>query len=162
MATLRRYRFLLAGLGLVTASCKSCEKPHADDPDVDEGGDPEEQDDSRDNFWRARITIVGSGSVRTETGIVDCTSDGTSVRGACGPQLLRFKERQPPLLHASASRGWRFERWEAVMLEPNGSTRPRAGQMPDGPLYLDGFGYADTGELETVTAVFVPSAEPEK
>ena len=30
--------------------------------------------------------------------------------------------------------------------------------MPDGRVYLDGFGYSDTGELETVTAVFVPVA----
>ena len=38
-----------------------------------------------------------------------------------------------------------------------GSKRPRAGPMPDGDVYLDGFGYADTGELETVTAVFTPA-----
>jgi hypothetical protein len=158
VATLARYRIVLAGLGLVNASCKSCEKPHDPDVDrqVDEGGDPEEQDDSRDNFWRARISIIGSGNVRTENGEFDCVSDGTTVRGSCGPRLLRFKERQPPLMRATAERGWRFEHWEAVILEPNGSTRPRAGRMPDGPLYLNGFGYADTGEIETVTAVFVP------
>jgi hypothetical protein len=27
--------------------------------------------------------------------------------------------------------------------------------MPDGRFYLNGFGYEDTGELDTVTAVFV-------
>ena len=32
---------------------------------------------------------------------------------------------------------------------------PRIGRPPDGPLYVNGFGYSDTGELETVTAVFV-------
>ena len=30
--------------------------------------------------------------------------------------------------------------------------------MPDGRVYLNGFGYEDTGELETVTAVFKRTA----
>jgi hypothetical protein len=155
--TLARYRIFLGGLVLVvSAGCKSCEKSR--DSDIDrEGGDPEDQDDSRDNFWRARIAIIGSGNVRTESGVFDCTSTGTDLRGSCGPRLLRFKERQPPLMRATAARGWRFVRWEAAMVEPNGSTRSRSGPMPDGPLYLNGFGYADTGETETVTAVFVPT-----
>lgn len=33
------------------------------------------------------------------------------------------------------------------------------GPMPDGRVYLDGFGYRDTGQLETVTAVFVPDSD---
>ena len=33
--------------------------------------------------------------------------------------------------------------------------RRRSGRMPDGRLYMNGFGYEDTGQLETVTAVFV-------
>ena len=146
-----RDRILLGLVLVVSGSCKSCEKLR----DSDE--EDEEQEDGRDNLWRAQITIIGSGNVRTESGVFDCTSTGTDLRGRCGPRLLRFKERQPPLMRATPARGWRFERWEAVMWEPNGSTRARSGPMPDGPLYLNGFGYADTGEIETVTAVFVPA-----
>jgi hypothetical protein len=145
---------LFAWLVLAPAGCKSCHESESEaDRAVDEGNDPEEQDDNRDNLWRVRIAIVGAG--RVENGVLDCSADGTKQSGACGPELFRFKERKPPLLRASAANGWRFDHWDSLTREPNGSTKRRAGPMPDGPLYLNGFGYADTNELETVTAVFV-------
>jgi len=147
-------------VGCISAtSCKSCHERRDTDVDreVDEGSDPEEQDDNRDNFWRVRIAIVGHGNVATHATLLDCTSDGTHTWGTCGPQLVKFKERTPPLLRATGAPGWHFDHWEAVISTRAGSKRPRAGPMPDGDVYLDGFGYADTGELETVTAVFTPA-----
>jgi hypothetical protein len=141
---------------LVLGSCKSChESTRESDPHVDEGNDPEEADDQRDNFWRVRIEVVGAGDASTADKRLACVGDVTTVTGACGPLLLRFKEREPPLLRATATPGWHFDHWSSVLTEPDGSTHPRPGSMPDGVLYLNGFGYSDTGELDTVTVVFL-------
>jgi hypothetical protein len=156
----RVFNLAVLVLCIGAASCKGChERRDLGDVDreVDEGSDPEEADDSRDNFWRARIAIIGHGNVATESKILDCSSDGVQTSGKCGPELMRFKERTPPLLRATAAPDWKFDHWDAVITARTGSNRPRAGRMPDGVLYLDGFGYADTGELETVTAVFTPA-----
>jgi len=108
----------------------------------------EEEDDDEDagprpEFWRAQIAIRGNGRVATPTPTFDCTPHG----GQCGPKLVVFDERKPPLLHATGAPGWRFDHWESSL---------RTGAMPDGEFYLNGFGYADTGQTEMVTAVFVP------
>jgi hypothetical protein len=127
--------------------------------DDDELEEQEERDMQRDNFWRARIAISGRGEVKTFVDAFDCTSDGAGQRGECGPKLVRFKELVPPTMEARPAAGWRFDHWEASILEPDGSTHGRPGQMPDGKVYIDGFGYEDTGQLETVTAVFVLVAD---
>jgi hypothetical protein len=137
---------LAAALVASCHGCRSCES---------EEDEQEELDQQRDHFWRARIAIVGAGDVRTAHGRFDCASDGAVVRGTCGPELLRYKELVPPMMRATPAAGWRFDRWESVTVTLDGSTHGRAGPMPDGPLYVNGFGYADTGEVETVTAVFV-------
>ena len=129
--------------------CKGCRD--------DEAEEAEERNLRRDHFWRAQISLSGKGTVRTFVPAFDCTSDGTSQSGDCGPKLLRFKELAPPTMEAVAAEGWRFDRWEAEIRSPDGGVRPRNGPMPDGRVYLDGFGYTDTGELETVRAVFVPA-----
>jgi hypothetical protein len=126
-------------------SCKSC---HDEEEE-------EEQEAARDNYWRAQIAIVGQGTVRTSTKAFDCTSDGSHQTGQCGPMLLKFKELAPPLLQAVGAPGWRFDHWESVIRARDGAVGPRQGRMPDGRLYLNGFGYVDTGALETVTPVFV-------
>ena len=100
--------------------------------------------------------IVGHGAVKTFVDAFDCTGNGTMQWGACGPRLVRFDERHPPVMRATGAPGWRLARWESELREPDGRIKPRALPMPDGRMYIDGFGYADTGELETVTAVFVP------
>jgi hypothetical protein len=61
----------------------------------------------------------------------------------------------PTTMQATAAPGWRFDHWESKIVEPDGAVTTRRGRMPDGPVYLNGFGYEDTGELETVRAVFV-------
>jgi hypothetical protein len=132
--------------------CKGCERD-------DEREEQEERDLQRDHFWRAQIVISGHGQVKTVVAAFDCSSDGTGQRGECGPRLVRFKELAPPLMEARPSAGWRFVRWDVVIHTADGGTRPRVGPMPDGRMYLDGFGYADTGELETVTAVFAPEGD---
>jgi hypothetical protein len=119
----------------------------------DESEEQEERDLQRDNYWRARIVISGQG--KTFIDAFDCSSEGAGQHGECGPKLVRFKELAPPTMEARPAAGWRFDHWDAIILEPDGSTHGRAGQMPDGKVYIDGFGYADTGQLETVTAVFV-------
>jgi hypothetical protein len=129
------------------SSCARCEK------------EDEDEENEQDNFWRAQITIVGQGSVATTTKSFDCTSDGSHQTGQCGPLLQRFKELAPPLLNATARRGWRFDHWESLIRAKDGSAAPRQGRMPDGRFYLNGFGYTDTGALETVTAVFVTSPD---
>ena len=111
----------------------------------------------RDNYWRPRIVIVGQGRVTSALGGFDCGSDGVQQTGACGPQLLVFKELAPPLLRAIAPHGWTFDHWESSIRALDGTTTPRAGRMPDGDLYLNGLGYTDTGAVETVIAVFVPA-----
>jgi hypothetical protein len=150
---MRRTAFVFFALIAVTGcrGCRGCER----DADLEE---QEKRDQQRDHFWRAQIEIAGHGRVKTVVDAFDCTSDGSEHRGECGPKLVRFKERAPALMQALPAPGWRFARWEATIHTPDGGTRSRVGPMPDGPTYLDGFGYADTGEIETVTAVFVPDA----
>jgi hypothetical protein len=140
---MRRALLLLAFVRL--ASCKGCSEPEED----------EERDLARDHYWRAQIRIVGAGAVSTPVPAFDCASDGAAQRGECGPKLVTFKELAPPTMKATGAPGWRFDHWESLTLEPDGATTTRKGKMPDGPIYLNGFGYADTKELETVTAVFV-------
>ncbi len=114
-----------------------------------EGDDDDDDDDDgapRPEYWRAQIAIRGQGRVATPMPTFDCTPAG----GQCGPKLVVFDERKPPLLHATGAPGWRFDHWESSL---------RKGAMPDGAFYLNGFGYSDTGETETVTAVFVPAHE---
>lgn len=139
---------VLASLLACRGGCRACEH--------DEDEEQEERDRQRDHFWRVRIAIVGRGTVATFIQAFDCTSDGAQQHGECGPKLVRFKELAPPTMEARPAPGWRFDHWESVILEPDGGTHGRAGPMPDGRVYLDGFGYSDTGQLETVTAVFVP------
>jgi hypothetical protein len=115
----------------------------------------EEEEAERDNLWRVQVTITGQGSVATQLGELSCASDGARQTGRCGPLLLRFKERVPPLLRATAAPGFRFDHWESLLRARDGSAKAREGRMPDGPLYLNGMGYKDTGVLETVTPVFV-------
>ena len=122
----------------------------------------EERDQARDNYWRAQISIVGKGSVRTDSSIFDCVGDGVTQTGKCGPNLLKFPELSPPLMKASPAPGWRLDHWESLTREPDGAMKPREGRMPDGRFYLNGFGYTDTGELETVKAVFVLATSGEK
>ncbi len=150
-------RVTLAALLLLPAAaagCKSCRE--------DEAEEQEELDLARDHFWRAQITIVGHGSVKTYVDAFDCTSDGEVQRGTCGPKLVVFKELAPPTMQAIAAPGWRFDHWDALIREPDGATHGRTGPMPDGRVYLDGFGYRDTGQLETVTAVFVIDADAQR
>lgn len=119
----------------------------------------EDKDDNRPNYWRAEIAIVGHGEVASVVGGFACTSDGMRTVGDCGPRLLAFHERNPPLLRATGSPGWRFDHWQSTTRHADGRVATRAGPMPDGRLYLNGFGYRDTGALETVTAVFVAVAD---
>jgi hypothetical protein len=161
MASSNAAEFVVA-LCFVALGCKSRDQrarvaardapTHAEvDPDQDD-----DEDDDRDNYWRAQIAIVGRGAVKTTVEAFDCMRDSRDPpRGECGPKLVRFKELSPPLMRAIAARGSSFHHWEAIVHEPDGTTRARIGPLPDGPVYIDGFGYRDTGELETVTAVFV-------
>jgi len=140
----------LACLCLTLVSCKNC------DFDREE---KEEEDMERDHYWRLQITIVGQGTVKSVVDAFDCTSDGAGRRGECGPKLITFKELRPPLLEEHAAPGYRFDHWESLIRAPDGATAPRKGPMPDGRFYLNGFGYKDTGELEMVTAMFLPDAQ---
>jgi hypothetical protein len=158
-----RAQMWIAILGAAAGSCDRCHGASRErDPQVDEGAsDPEEADDQRDNYWRVRVVIVGAGDASTADKRIACHGAPPAAQsGACGPVLLRFNERAPPLVRATPAPSWHFARWSSLLTEPDGSTHPRTGKMPDGVLYLNGFGYADTGELETVTAVFVPDASP--
>ncbi len=160
----------IAVLVVSLAGCRSCQHPRRDeragerprgereddDRETDEG---EDRDDARDNFWRVRIVIVGRGRIATAIDAFDCRSDGAVQSGECGPKLVRFHELRPPLLIATGAAGWTFDHWESIVIRPDGTTRPRTTPIPDGPRYVDGFGYADTGELETLTAVFVPASQ---
>ena len=147
-----RAMLLLAALLVLGAGCRSCK-------DDDEEEEQEELNMQRDHFWRAQIAIVGRGSVKPVVAAFDCTSDGVAQRGECGPRLVRFKELKPPMMEALAAPGWRFDRWDSLVREPDGGTHRRAGPMPDGRFYLNGSGYTDTGQSETVTAVFVPDGD---
>lgn len=110
----------------------------------DREDDDEDEDDARVNYWRPRVVVVGNGSVTSPFAPLACTAAG----GACGPILIAFDERHPPLLAAIAARGWRFDHWHSSL---------RDATQLDGPYYMNGLGYEDTGETEIVTAVFVPT-----
>jgi hypothetical protein len=116
-------------------------KHHDDDDDDD---DDEDAEDAQLNYWRPHVIVIGNGVVASVVAPITCTSSG----GMCGPTLIAFDERRPPLLRAIATPGWRFDHWESSL---------RTGPMPRGKLYINGFGYTDTGQTETVTAVFVPA-----
>jgi hypothetical protein len=142
----------VASLGL-SLGCKACRED-------DEKEEEEERSLARDHYWRVQVAIAGAGAVRSlpGTGAIDCASDATEQRGQCGPVLLRFKELNPAMLEANPAPGWRLEHWESRTREPDGAVVARRGPMPDGARYVNGFGYADTGALETVTAVFVATS----
>jgi hypothetical protein len=137
--------FFVAGTG-----CKGCASCDSEEEEA------EERDRERDHFWRAQIAIVGQGRVRTFVRAFDCTSDGRATSGECGPLLVKFRELAPATMEATPAPGWAFDHWESQIRERDGAVGARAGKMPDGRVYLNGFGYEDTGQLETVTAVFVP------
>lgn len=120
--------------------------------------DEEDRNDDRDNYWRVQVSIRGQGRVTTYIDALDCWSDGVAQRGECGPRLLTFKERQPPLMHATGAAGWKLDHWESATREADGTTHPRRGPMPTDRMYMNGFGYIDTGALETVRAIFVMTA----
>lgn len=122
--------------------------------DEDEEEEAEEREQLRANYWRVQIVLVGAGTVRTASAELDCVGNGRLQIGACGPTLVAFDELHPPLLHAIAAPGWRFDHWEAQVRSPYGFMRPRIGPMPRAAFYIDGFGYTDTGELETLRAIF--------
>ena len=149
----------IAALGLAFVAgwrgYTSCERD-------DELEEQEESDMQRDNFWRARIAISGRGQVKTFVDAFDCTSDDSGQHGDCGPKLVRFKELAPPTMEARPGPGWRFDHWDSSIREQDGSTHGRPGRMPDGRVYINGFGFADTGQLETVTAVFVPVGDAQE
>ncbi len=147
-----RLGLLLCLSALAVSGCKSCERE-------DESEEEEERDLQRDHYWRAQIAIVGRGSVKTRADLFDCTSDGAGARGACGPRLAVFKEGAPPLLEALGAPGWRFDHWGSLIRGSDGGAHGRPGPMPDGRRYLNGMGYSDTGQLETVTAYFVPDRD---
>ena len=156
----------LAPIALV--GCKSCKrdststKPAAStkheerDEDEDESEEEEERDKIRDHYWRASVTIVGQGTVRTfiPDGI-DCTRDATKQAGNCGPKLFVTKEMSPPTLKATGAKGWKFDHWDARVRATDGGVVTRKIGEPTNRLYVDGFGYEDTGESEEVTATFV-------
>lgn len=140
---------VVACLLVAAANCKKCESCLED-----ESEEEEERNAQRDHFWRAQIVVVGKGRVKTFVPAFDCTSDGTTQTGDCGPKLVRFREMKPPMMEATADAGWMFDHWESQIREPDGGMTTRKGPMPDGRIYLNGFGYTDTGELEFVKAVF--------
>jgi len=125
----------------------------------DELEEQEERDMQRDNFWRAEIAIRGAGRVKSFVDAFDCTSEGAGAHGQCGPRLVLFKELAPPTMEARPAPGWRFDHWESSIREADGGTHGRPGRMPDGTVYINGMGFSDTGQSETVTAVFVPAAD---
>lgn len=155
---------IIASLIVVAPACHACHahergegKAAGEDDDHDEDEEQEEQNARRLNYWRVQVKLVGQGVVASLGGAIDCSSDPAHDGHACGPQLFTFEELQPPLLRGTGARGWKLARWESQTRQPDGTLTPRAGPMPDGRWYLDGFGYRDTGALETVTAVFVPA-----
>ena len=139
---------VVACFAMTSASCRGCEDEE----------EKEERAREREHYWRVGIRIVGSGRVATFVDAFDCRSDGTVQSGECGPKLVTFKELRPASLQATPADGWTLDRWTSEIREPDGAMTTRKGPMPDGRVYLNGFGYADTGELETVTAIFVRAA----
>jgi hypothetical protein len=146
---------------LVACAMASCARARSCDGSGDESEEREEQDLLRDHYGRASIEIVGAGRVHTSIDAFDCASDGSTAAGRCGPTLVRFKELAPATMEAIAAPSWRFDHWESSTSAPDASVRLPPGPMPDGRLYLNGFGYADTGEVETVRAVFVRASGDE-
>jgi hypothetical protein len=108
----------------------------------DDDDDDEDAEDAQLNYWRPRVEVVGEGIVTSAVVPIACTPRG----GLCGPLAIAFDERQPPLLRAVPARGWRLAHWQSSL---------RTGPMPDSRFYVNGLGYEDTHQVETVTAVFV-------
>ncbi|MFI5298375.1 MAG: hypothetical protein ACHREM_09775 [Polyangiales bacterium] len=148
----RRHSVALAVVGAVAAVCAI---PGLKAWREEEAEEKEEREMQRDHYWRVQIVVEGQGVVKTFIPAFDCSSDGATQWGECGPKLIAFKELAPPTMEARPSPGWRLDRWESQIREPDGSVHSRKGRVPDGRVYLNGFGYSDTGELETVRAVFV-------
>ena len=142
----------LASLALC-AGCKACREDDAAEEE-------EERSLDRDHYWRAQVAIVGAGDVHANQPGIHCASNGRDPSGPCGPVLFRFKELKPAILEATPAPGWRLDHWESRTRGADGTTVARRGPMPDGARYVNGFGYSDTGALETVTAVFVPLVGP--
>jgi hypothetical protein len=143
---------LFASLLLVSslawvAGCKSCREDDATE-------EAEEHEALLDEFWRVQVRVEGHGLVSGADGKIRCGSEEHAELRTCGPVLLVFKERTPPLLDGVPDAGWRLDHWESSIRERDGAVGPRKGPMPDGRYYLNGFGYHDSGQLETVTAVF--------
>jgi hypothetical protein len=151
-----RWRFALLALVAVACHRRAPAEPDRGEDRDDQTEEHEEVEQHQLNFWRVKIEIVGRGMVYSVIGGLSCMSNGEHQGGSCGPKLLQFEELSPPLLHATAGPGWRFDHWESTIRSADGATRARPPPMPDGAYYLDGFGYSDTHETETVTAVFVP------
>ena len=156
MTTLQLRAMASALVVLLAPGCKHCRSAEEHEEHEDEEEQLEERENSLANFWRVRIAIVGAGRVATVIEGLDCASDGTNQRGDCGPRLFKFDERKPPLLRATGVHGWRFDHWESQTRARDGALSRRAGPMPDGRVYLNGFGYEDTGAVETVYALFEP------
>ena len=62
-------------------------------------------------------------------------------------------------MRATGAPGWKLDHWESRTRQRDGGMTSRVGPMPDGRVYLNGFGYSDTGGLETVTAVFTEARD---
>jgi hypothetical protein len=135
---MRRRIALATAVAGVAAAAVAIAVVHGKEDDDDD----EDAEDARLNYWHPRIVVVGDGVVTSAIVPIACTSSG----GLCGPLAIAFDERQPPLLRAVAAPGWRLDRWQSSL---------RTGPMPDGRFYVNGLGYDDTGQIETVTAVFV-------
>ena len=143
---------MIAAVVAPLGACKTC---HSDD----ESEEAEERDQQRDNWWRVQVAVTGRGTVTSKDGLIHCSFDEKAGPRACGPVLFRFKELKPPLLDGQPAEGWRLDHWESSVRERDGAVAPRKGPMPDGRYYINGFGYEDTGQLETVTAVFVERSD---
>jgi hypothetical protein len=153
---------LAACVALGAGACRANEhRDHspgaADHDDSDEAEQAEERETARPTFWRVQIAIEGQGRVADATGAFDCHRDAGDQGGSCGPKLVTFPELRPPVLMETPALGWRFVRWQPVVRGRDGAIHPRKLPPPDGPRYINGFGYSDTGELETVTAIFEPN-----
>lgn len=146
---MNRSLVLAAVLAAIASTALGCHRSRDGDAEDDE--DEDSQDLQRTHYWRVQIAITGRGSVRDPSSKIDCTARETSPpEGRCGPELFAFEELAPPLLRATGAVGWRFDRWLSTT---------RTGPMPDGRYYVNGLGYRDTGVLERVTAVFVPTPD---
>jgi hypothetical protein len=139
----RRVAIAVAVVGIAAAAAAiGVARSSADGADGADDEDDEDAEDAQLNYWRPRVVVVGEGMVTSAIVPIACTPRG----GLCGPLAIAFDEREPPLLQAVPARGWRLERWQSSL---------RSGPVLDGRFYINGLGYEDTGEVETVTAVFV-------